>query len=329
MIIAGDIGGTHCRLVACDDAGQVVAQKDYSSRAFPRFADVLKKFIADTGHVGSQFQVACFGLPGPVLAGRCRLTNLAWEVDAAELAAETGIGRVLLLNDLAANAYGIETLKPSEIVTLNAGQPVPGGNIVVVAPGTGLGEAGLIYADGRPVAVATEGGHTDFGPANDLEVELLQHARRRYKSVTYETLISGPGLENIHDFLRERSGQPVPSWLAEKLSTGDRSAVISMAALSHGDPICEQALDVFVEILASEAANMALKFLAAGGVYLGGGVPPKILPKLQEPLFMSRFTSKDKMAWLLPRIPVHVIINDRAALQGTIAHALRNRPQRA
>ena len=325
MILAGDIGGTNCRLLACDDDGQAILQKVYPSRAYPRFADVLKAFFADFGHSGQAFRIGCFGLPGPVLAGRCRLTNLDWQVDADELAAETNIGRVYLLNDLAANAYGILTLKPEELLTVNAGQPLSQGNKVVLAPGTGLGEAGLIFVEGRPVAIATEGGHTDFGPTNELELELCRYALRRYKLevVTYEMLISGPGLENIHAFLRDRTQSPVPAWLAEEMAHKDPSAAISQAALSGRDPICVLALELFVDILAGEAANMALKFLATGGVYLGGGIPPRICQKFLDPRFMRRFTNKDRLEWLLPRVPVYVIMNDRAALQGALAYAVQ------
>lgn len=320
MILAGDIGGTNCRLIACDDSGKPVAQRTSSSRDYARFSDVLKEFIEQTGH---RFDVACFGFPGPVLNNSVRLTNLPWEVDAVELSAQTGVPRILLLNDLAANAYGIETLRPDELATLNVGEPIAQGNIAVVAPGTGLGQAGLVYCDGQPLAIGTEGGHTDFAPTNDLEIELLRFARSRRPAVDNETFISGPGLALIHEFLRERSGQPSPNWLLDQFAAGDDSAAISVAALHQKDSICEQALDLFVELLASEAANFALKLLAVGGVYLGGGIPPKILPKLREPAFLRRFTAKNRMGWLMPRIPIHVILNDHCAQQGAVAHARR------
>jgi glucokinase len=320
MILAGDVGGTHCRLVACDESGNLISQRVYSSRAYARLADILTDFIAQ---LEQKPTIGCFGLPGPVLKGCCRVTNLDWKIDAAELAAQTGIGRVYLLNDLAANAYGITTLKPAEVLTVHAGEPIPEGNIAVLAPGTGLGEAGLIHADGQPFAIATEGGHTDFAPTTELEIELLRYGQRRFKAVTYETLVSGPGLEHIYDFLCERAGQTATNPLLEQLQPGDRSAAISQAALLHRDALCEQALDLFVEILASEAANLALKFLAVGGIYLGGGIPPKIQQKFFEPGFLRRFTAKDRMEWLLPRIPVYIILNDRAALQGATAHALQ------
>jgi glucokinase len=324
MILAGDIGGTNCRLIASDLEGRPLAQHVYASRDHASFAEVLARFIEKTGH---RFDIACFGLPGPVLGHHVRLTNLPWEVDAQQLTAETGIPQVLLLNDLAANAYGLETLKPAELHTLNVGEPVPHGNIAIVAPGTGLGEAGLVYCDGQPLAIGSEGGHSDFGPTNDLELDLLRYALAHGKPGENETFIAGPGLVLIHSFLQERSGQATPTWLCDEFAAGDDSAAISNAALASKDPICEQALDLYVELLAGEAANLALKFLAVGGVYLGGGVPPKILPKLRTPRFLRRFTAKNRMDWLLPRIPVHVILNDRAALQGAVAHArntLRN-----
>jgi glucokinase len=326
MILAGDIGGTSCRLIACDERGHKLCQRDYSSKAFGSFTEVLQAFLAEHEYAGADFAVACFGLPGPVLQQRCRLTNLRWIVDAAELAAETGICRVLLLNDLQATAYGLSTLCPEEFLTLNAGEPAPEGNQVIVAPGTGLGEAAVTYVHGQPVAIATEGGHTDFGPTTELEIELLRHVQKKAPhggAVTYETLISGPGLLYIHDFLRSRSGEPTPAWLAEEMRDGDPSAKISAAGLALREPICVQTLDVFVEILASECANMALKFLATGGVFLGGGIPPRIRRKLEEPRFLRRFTSKDALSWLLPKIPVKVILNDQAGRQGAVAYALR------
>ncbi len=323
MILAGDIGGTNCRLLACDAQGRALLQQVYPSRNFAGLADVVQEFMR---YSGQRFAIACLGLPGPVLGDTCRLTNLPWEVNASELSRQTQIERVLLLNDLAANAYGLETLKDEELLTLNAGQPAPQGNVVIVAPGTGLGEAGLTYAEGRPVAIATEGGHADFGPTNDLEIELLRYAQHRLQDqeVTYETFVSGPGLGHLYDFLRERSLQPAPAWLDAEFAAQDRAAVIGAAALANRDPVCVAALDLFVELLAAEAANMALKFLAVGGVYLGGGIPPKICQKLLTPRFMQRFTRKSKMSWLLPRIPVRVILNDRTALQGAAVHARRN-----
>jgi glucokinase len=320
MIVAGDIGGTYCRLAACADGGRVVAQKIYSSRDYRCLADTVLEFMAHTGY---RFKIGCFGLPGAVIGQRCRLTNLAWEiVDAGELAVVTDIGRVILLNDVAANAYGIATLASDEILTINPGEPVLDGNIVVVSPGTGLGEAARIFVDGNPVVIASEGGHAEFGPIDDAEIALLKYVQRSYRCATYELILSGSGLERMYQVQRTRSGRPTPDWLAARLAVEDPASVISEIALSRHDEACIQALDMYVSILAAEASNAALKFLTLGGVYLGGGIVPRISAKLLEPLFMARFACKDKMAELLRRIPVHIIMNDRTALQGAIARAV-------
>lgn len=325
MILAGDIGGTNCRLIACDNDGKTLSQATYSSKAFKSLTEVLLLFLQEHDSLGKDIKVACFGLPGPVIQQHCRLTNLSWEVDGQELAALTRIPRVHLLNDLACNAYGLATLDSADLLTVNEGQPIPHGNQVIVAPGTGLGEAAVIFADERPIAVATEGGHTDFAPTSEIEVELLHYVARTVTlgTITYETLISGPGLSHIYDFFRERSGVPTPEWLAHEFVISDRSAAIGNAGLSGKDPVCKDALDLFVEILASECANMALKFLATGGVFLGGGIPPRIKQKFLEPRFLQRFTRKDTLAWLLPRIPIKVILNDKTAQKGAVAYALR------
>ncbi len=320
MFLAGDIGGTNCRLIACDSQGRLGAQQVFPSSAYTRFTDVVLEFIARTGQ---RYLAACFGLPGPVIDQCCKLTNLAWTVDGRDLAAETGIGSVLLVNDLQANAYGIEGLAADCLATINSGIPVDGGTLAVVSPGTGLGEAALVYVQGQALAIASEGGHADFGPMNDLEIDLVRYMQRSYRCVTYELLLSGPGLRRIYDFLGERDDRPTPQWLLQRMAAGDPAAAISAAALERRDRRCEQALDLFVSILAAEASNAALKFLAVGGVYLGGGIPPKILPRLREPFFMSRFASKEKMAGLLSGIPIHVILDDRAALQGALLQAAR------
>ncbi|HEX3873831.1 MAG TPA: glucokinase [Solirubrobacteraceae bacterium] len=313
MIIAADIGGTSCRLAACEDDGRVVDLEVYPSRDYARLGDVVSQFAARGPY---RFRVGCFGLPGAVIGGRCKPTDLPWElVDAAELAAATGIDHVELVNDLEANAYGLPTLSADELLVLNAGCPVPGGNVAIVSPGTGLGEAAVILVDGAPVVIASEGGHADFGPIDDGEVELLRYIQRFYRCATYELVLSGYGLECMYQVQRERLGGPAP----ERLAANE----ISEAALAGDDEMCVRALDMYVSILAAEAANATLKFFALGGVFIGGGIAPKIRRKLVEPAFMDRFACKDKMAGVLRSVPVSLILNDRAALQGAITHAAR------
>jgi glucokinase len=221
-----------------------------------------------------------------------------------------------------ANAYGVPGLSPEQRVTLNPGRPVPGGAIAVVSPGTGLGEATLVQVDGTPVAMPSEGGHAEFGPLNALEWALVRYVRRELRCVSYELLASGPGLVRMHGLLRERTGMAPPPWLAARLADGGGAAAIGEAGVAGSDPVCRQAVDLWVAVLAAEAANAAVKFLAVGGVYIGGGIAPKLLDRLNEPLFMERFAAKDKLSGLLRDVPVHVILDEGTALRGALARAL-------
>ena len=320
MILAADLGGTNCRLAVFDLNLSVVRKQIYKCKDYESFESIIEHFV---NHCDQSLQTACFGLPGPIKNGKCNLTNLPWpEIDSAKLVEVTALP-VNLLNDVEANAYGLKTLAESELVTLNAGNPVPGGNRAIVSPGTGLGEAALIEVEGRTHAIATEGGHADFGPLNDLEMELITYLQQEYRRVSYEILLGGPGLVLMYNFLLDKSGEHPPAWLHQQMSQGDQAAAIINAASTNQCPICVQALDMFISILASEAANAAVKFLAMGGVYLGGGIPPRILDKLHQPLFMENFVNKDKMVNFLSEVPVYVIMNDQAALQGAAWYGLR------
>ena len=320
MILAGDLGGTNCRLAVFDMDLSVVTQRIYKCQEYDSFEAIVCHFIEHCNH---ELKTACFGLPGPIKRNKCNLTNLSWaEIDGARLREVTGLP-VKLLNDVEANAYGIETLQEDELVTLNAGEPIADGNRGVISPGTGLGEAALINVDGRLHAIASEGGHADFGPLNELQMGLINYVQHEYRRVSYEILLGGPGLIRMYNFLLNRAQGKPPEWLAQQMSRGDRAAAISNAALNDQCPICVAALHMFISILASEAANVAVKFLATGGVYLGGGIPPRILDQLYQPIFMENFINKDKMVTFLKDIPVYVIINDRAALQGAAWYGRR------
>ncbi|MBZ8179719.1 glucokinase [Oscillatoria salina] len=321
MILAGDLGGTNCRLAVFDMDLSVVTQKIYKCRDYDSFEAIVEHFITNCEY---SLKAACFGLPGPVKQGKCKLTNLPWpEIDATKLVEVSGGLPVKLLNDVEANAYGLKTLQEDELVTLNEGDPIPGGNCAIVSPGTGLGEAALIEVEGRSHAIASEGGHADFAPLNELQMDLVKYVQQKYRRVSYEIMLGGPGLVWMYDFLLDRSNTTTPEWLAQEMTQGDKAAAISNAALNNKCPICVQALDMFVSILGSEAANAAVKFLATGGVYIGGGIPPRILNKLQEPLFMENFLNKDKMVNFLKGIPIYVILNDKAALQGAAWYGKR------
>jgi glucokinase len=319
MILAGDIGATNCRLAVFDSNLSAVAQGFYKCKDYSSFEDVVRHFLQTCEH---PIESACFGVPGPVIEGRCKLTNVPWEVSAATLAEVTG-SPVTLLNDVEANAYGLETLRDDELVTLNAGSKLPGGNRVVVAVGTSVGEAALIDVGGRIHALASEGGHADFGPFDEEQWQLLRYTQRQYQRVSYEVLLGGQGLVQIYNFLRDSGYGVTPEWLEQEMQNGDPAASISNAALSGKCQLCVRALDMFVSILAAEAGNAAVKFLATGGVYLGGGISPRILDKLHQPIFLENFVNKDKMRNFLQSVPVYVILNDGAGLQGSAWYAKR------
>jgi glucokinase len=314
MDIAGDIGGTHTRLALFDPAVPgPVALEVYPSREHDGLESMIRAFLA--AHPAG-VERACFGVAGPVQNGHVQTTNLAWPVDAASVAAVLGIARVGLVNDLYANAYGIADLGPGDIATLREGDPSMGGNAAVISAGTGLGEAGLFWDRRRYHVFASEGGHTDFGPRDEDELALRAYLARNHAHVSYERVCSGMGLVAIHDFLCHRDGG-VPQ---------TEAAAITRAALDRSDAMCAQALDMMVRIYGAEAGNLALKLLATGGIYVGGGIAPRILPKLQEGPFLEALDAKGRFRGLLSRIPVHVILNDRTALLGAARLARGDEP---
>jgi len=317
MILAGDIGGTSTRLAFFEgtpDRLQPVRVEIFPSAEFAGLAEIVRKFL------GAHQQAAdavCFGLPGAVVNGRVETTNLPWLVDARQMEADLGLPSITLINDLFANAHGIALLEESDFVVLNPGVPNSTGNRALISAGTGLGEAGL-YGDGRGGyhPFPSEGGHVDFAPRNELEMDLLRYLLGRFDHVSYERVLSGPGLYNIYQFLREAGRGEEPAWLAEQISQGDPSAAISKSALEGTSAICVQALDIFVSLYGAEAGNLALKVLATGGTYVGGGIAPKIIRKLSSTAFMKSFSAKGRIGGVLKDIPVRVITNDRAALLG-------------
>ncbi len=316
LILAGDIGGTSTRLAYFDTAdGTLVplVEKRFPSRDAGSLTEIVRRFAAEQGLAAKQ---ACFGIAGPVRQGRVRTPNLPWSVDAAELALTLGLPSVQLVNDIDANACGIGLLGPEDLAVLNQGVPDPAGPIAVVSAGTGLGEA-MAYWDGtahRPLP--SEGGHADFGPRNEMETELLLFLRAEHGRVSTERVVSGPGLRNIYRFFRDAQHLPETPAVAEAMRQGDPSAAITRAALSGDCSLCSRVLDLFVSLYGAEAGNVALRSLATGGVYLGGGIAPKIVERLKGPGFMLAFTAKGRLSPLLERIPVQVILNDRTALLG-------------
>ncbi len=330
MILVGDIGGTSTRLALFDIIAErltSIAQTKYPSRDHAGLEEIVRAFLTEHGGLlGAPIAHSAFGIAGPVREGKVRTSNLPWVVDAAEMSANLHIADVHLLNDLEANAAGIAALGPADFVTLNAGQRDRYGNAAIISAGTGLGEAGIFF-DGRQLyPFACEGGHCDFSPRDELDSELLGYLRNKFvqtsgEHVSWERVLSGPGLLNIYEFLRDTSrGKETPE-LAAALQKSDPSAVISQAGLDGSCQLCVQALDKFVSFYGAEAGNLALKFLATRSVYIGGGIAPKIIRKLQEPPFMEAFVAKGRMKPLLQLIPVHVITNDQTALLGAARYA--------
>lgn len=316
MILAGDIGGTNTRLAfveVSDGQYGLVAYDRFPSRGYANLEEIVRAFVS-----AHQLEIthACFGVAGPVQHGRCTATNLAWVVDARQLAAVVSLETVWLINDLEANAYGIATLAADDFVTLNDGAADAEGNAVVIAAGTGLGEAGLYWDGQRHRPFATEGGHASFAPHDVLQVELLRYLLTRFKRVSWERLLSGPGLHNIYAFLRDTGRGEEPAWLREEMSQDDPPAVISRTALQGKAEICVQALDLFVSLYGAEAGNLVLNHMGLGGVFVGGGIAPKIIDKLTDGTFMQFFTAKGRLSPLLAATPVRVIMNDQTALLG-------------
>jgi glucokinase len=321
MILAGDIGGTNTRLALVEPGRgglRIRFEKTFPSREQSSLEAALTEFLSL--HPAA-FTRASFGIAGPVRNGRCEATNLPWVVDAKSVAKRLRLKRVGLINDLVANAHGIALLRSKDFVILNKGARDAQGNQALISAGTGLGEAGMLW-DGRShLPFASEGGHTDFAPRNHLEADLLDYLVKRHGRVSYERIASGPGLVNAYRFFRDRGKGREPAWLAEELRVGDPAAVISQRALDGKSPVCVQALDLFVSVYGAQAGNLALTVLATGGVYLGGGIAPKILPKLKEPGFMNAFTAKGRLSLLLREVPVRVIMNPKTALLGAARHA--------
>ncbi|HEV8061986.1 MAG TPA: glucokinase [Gemmataceae bacterium] len=329
MILAGDIGGTKT-LIALYERGatdglRLAREASFPSRSYLSLEAILKEFLH-----GESIDAACFGVAGAVIDGKCHTTNLPWQLDEIDLTKAVSSKRVKLLNDLEAASYGMLFLKHEEIVCLNQGLlPRRHGNIAVIAAGTGLGE-GFLYWDGRNHhPLASEGGHADFAPRTDQEIALLQELRKRFNGhVSYERILSGPGFENLYLFLRDTAAQPESPTIAAEISAAknngaDPSPIITHRGLEGSDPLCVATLDLFCEIYGAAAGNLALLSVAIGGVFIGGGIAPKILPALQKPGFMHAFTDKGRFHDLVKSMPVYVALNPQTGLQGAAHYALR------
>jgi glucokinase len=317
MILAGDVGGTKTALALFDRQGAdftLVREATLPSQEFPGLAEAIARFLAD-GPSGP-IEAASFGVAGPVVEGRAVTTNLPWEIDERALGQSIPARRVRLLNDLEATGHGLGALPPASLVTLQAGKPRPG-NIALIAAGTGLGEALLIWNGTSHQVIPSEGGHADFAPRTELEMDLLRFLAKEFGRVSYERILSGPGFFNVYRFLRDTGRAAEPAWLTEKLEAGgDPNHVIGPAALEGRDPLCVATLDLFTTVYGAEAGNLGLKALSLGGVYIGGGIAPRFRAKFETGPFMGAFRAKGRLSQLMDSMPVHLVLEARTALLG-------------
>jgi glucokinase len=325
MILAGDIGGTKIHLALYDfQDGKLHSIRDqkFPAHEFPSLDAVVEQFLGPDQGARSQIAAACFGCPGPVRGGRLKLTNLPWILDVHELEKSLDIEHIFLINDLEANGYGILELTPDKIYTLHAANTAAVGHRGLISAGTGLGEALLIWDGKHHRPIASEGGHCDFAPRHDREVALLQYLRSTLKGhVSYERVLSGPGVHNIYSYLRDVEKLQEPQWLHDRLAAEDPNAVIGQCAQDGSSSICFETMRTFSAIYGAEAGNVALKVLAMGGIYLGGGIAPKIIQTLQNGDFIQAFLDKGRLSPLLQSIPVRIILDDTCALLGAAAYA--------
>jgi glucokinase len=322
VILAGDIGGTKTVLALFDPAKPLAPQglTRYASGEFPDAGELLTTYLA--AQRPGRLTAACLGLPGPVVGDTVQATNLPWVIRGEALRARLGGGPLFLLNDLEAFAWSLDVLPAECFAVIQPGRTAPHGNAAVIAAGTGLGQAGLAWDGRRRIPFACEGGHASFAPRNEREIALLRFLLGRHKHVSAERLVSGPGLVAILEFLRDVEGHAVPSDFAAALGAEPDPAVISAGGLAGTPPIAVAALDLFVELYGAEAGNLGLKLLATAGVYLGGGIAPKIAPRLCDGRFREAFVAKGRFRDLLEAMPVRIVLEPHAALSGACRYAL-------
>ena len=316
MILAGDIGGTNARLAYFQPQNgrfQLVSERVFPSRDHRGLGEIVTQFLDESG---TRPEAACFGIAGPVRNGRVETSNLPWVIEQSVLANQIHLAATLLINDLEASAWGIGALGIEDLVTLNPGAGSVAGNQAVVAPGTGLGEAGLFWDGSRHHVFACEGGHTDFAPRGELQIELLRFLATKFGHVSYERILSGPGLVNVYEFLCASGCGRDSAELSAAMKAGDPAAAISQAALTGKDSLAGKALDLWIAVYGAETSNLGLKIMSTGGLFLAGGISPKILPKLKGSLFMEAFLDKGRMQPLVEAMPVHVVTNEKAGLLG-------------
>lgn len=325
-LLAADIGGTNVRLcLARAGESRFLAEQNYASADFSSFADVLRQFLADSP--SEPVTAACFAVAGPIRetadGQTVKVTNLPWEISARALQQEFGFPKLRLINDFQAIGYGIEALAETDFVVLQSGNPVPHGPRAVIGAGTGLGQAILVWQGDRYEVIATEGGHADFGPADELQIELARYLNKRFDRSSYELVLSGPGLVRLYEFLQGQWVVAASTAAAEVMKAADPAAAITQAALDRRDPLAGQTLDLFLRIYGAQAGNLALTAGATGGVYLAGGIAPKIIAKLKDSAFLAAFRSKGNMSAYVENIPVRVVMNPKVGLMGAVRVAGR------
>ncbi len=330
MILAGEIGASRTRLAAFEAEGnklQCVVEKTCPSQEHDGLSEIISEFVKTEG---IPVHSACFGVAGPVRSGRSKISNLPWTIDSRELALQLRLSSVGLINDLEAYAYGVDALESKDFVTLREGSEDAEGNRAVISARTGLGVAGLYWDGYRHHPFACEGGHADFAPRTRLEIELLQYLQKKYGRISCERILSGPGIKNIYDFLRDSRKAEEPAWLQEQINAApDPPALISQLALEKKAAICEQTLSIFVGVYGAETGNCALNFMSTGGIFLGGSIAARNVPRMKDPVFMEAFLDKGRMRALLEDIPVKIVLNDDAGIMGAARYTLVQKAFRA
>ncbi|NGX56538.1 MAG: Glucokinase [Candidatus Anoxychlamydiales bacterium] len=322
MFLVGDIGGTNTRLALFESNQKCIKEKRFLSSNYNSLIEAINDFLKNEK---VKIKAASFGIAGPIRNGKCQTTNIPWIIDSNEIRTHLNIKNVYLLNDLQANAYGIEVLKEDEFYVINEGIKDQKGNRCLLAAGTGLGEAGLFFDGKKHIPFACEGGHCDFAARNELEIEIFKFLEKKYSHVSYERILSGPGIYNLYSFLYESKLEQSPSEFHKEIQNSKEPQIaITKKAISSEMKICERTIEIFVSIYGAEAGNFALKTFALNGVYIGGGIAPKILEKLKEGHFFKSFIDKGRFSSLLESIPIKVILNDKAALLGAAYYASIN-----
>src|ERR1700756_120124 len=323
MILAGEIGPTKTRLAAFESEGnklQRVVEKVYMSQEQAGLPEIISDFIRTEG---IPVQSACFGVAGPVRAGSSKISNLPWIIDAKEVVKQLRLNSVGLLNDLEAYAYGIDGLESKDFITLSEGAEEAEGNRAVISAKTGLGMAGLYWDGFRHHPFACEGGHADFAPRNELQTELLVYLQKKYGRISCERILSGPGIKNIYDFLRDAHKAEEPDWLRTQIASApDPPALISKLALEGKSAICDQAMSIFVSVFGAQTGNCALNFMSTGGIFIGGSIAAKIVPKMKDPVFLESFLDKGRMGAILKDMPVKIVVNDDCGIIGAARYTL-------